>query len=378
MTLAPTLVLAALLLGPFAAAADDRPLIADALPRIGHRGGPFLRHPRVVTVTFAGDDARLVAQLARFGDVITRTPWWQTVTAGYCAANGDCIGAGRPGAHVVLGESLPTSVHGNAIAALLEQAATTDALDGPLDDETLLLVYLPPGVALSDAFVPQYCGNGPRAFHRALRLQTRTLPYAVVPRCGDEAALTATASHEILEAATNPDPSRRGFAFTGGAATAGFTAAGVEPVDPCGLLTRNTHQTTASGFVVQRAWSNHAAARGTDPCVPLPNDRPYLALVPDRPTVRLRETGARVVVTLTAAASQHADPWSVTAVDLTGEEDGRATVDLSLDRTRVSAGDVLTLTLTALRVPPGGRSIVGIVSRSAGATFLWPIAVVLR
>jgi hypothetical protein len=52
---------------------------------------------------------------------------------------------------------------------------------------------------------------------------------------------------------TNPDPAARGFAFTTTSATAGFTAAGVEPVDPCGLLTRNAHQATDDGFTVQRA-----------------------------------------------------------------------------------------------------------------------------
>lgn len=60
-------------------------------------------------------------------------------------------------------------------------------------------------------------------------------------------------SHQILEAAANSDPSARGFAFERGSANAGFTAAGVEPVDPGGLLMMGTHWTLESGFVVQRA-----------------------------------------------------------------------------------------------------------------------------
>ncbi|MEO5820528.1 MAG: hypothetical protein ABIT71_08475 [Vicinamibacteraceae bacterium] len=95
-----------------------------------------------------------------------------------------------------------------------------------------------------------------------LRLEHGSVPFAVLPRCGSEAELTATASHEILEAATNPDPARRGFAFRRTSTNLGFTAAGVEPVDPCGIVTMDRHRTEENGFVLQRAWSNPAASRG--------------------------------------------------------------------------------------------------------------------
>ncbi|MCC6763975.1 MAG: hypothetical protein IT293_04855 [Deltaproteobacteria bacterium] len=371
------LALAATLLVPPTARAGDAELIARALPRLVHRGGPFLAHTRIVTVTFAADDAALVRHLARFGDVITRSGWWRTVTEGLCAANGECMGTGRPGRHVVLADDLSAELHATALAALLERAIAAGTL-GALDDDTLVLVYLPAGVALRDAFVPRYCGGGPRGFHRALRLPAQTLPYAVVPRCGDAADLTATASHEILEAATNPDPSRRGFAFDGGSTTAGFTAAGVEPVDPCGLLTRAGHRTTADGFVVQRAWSNRAAARGIDPCVPDRSDRPFHALVPAQPTIRLRRPGERATVVVTAAASQPTAPWDVAAIDLTGEQRGARYLDVSLDRTRAAAADVLTLTIVARAVPPGELAVVGLVSRDGTTRDLWPLAVVMR
>ena len=113
------------------------------------------------------------------------------------------------------------------------------------------------------------------------------MPYSILPRCGDEAELTATASHEILEASTNPDPAARGFAFVPDDTSVAFAASGVEAVDPCGLLTMDDHWTQASGFVVQRAWSNRAAALGQNPCVPARAGRPFVALVPRLPAVRL-------------------------------------------------------------------------------------------
>ena len=113
-----------------------------------------------------------------------------------------------------------------------------------------------------------------------LRLEHANVAFAVLPRCGGEAELTATASHEILEAATNPDPARRGFAFRQSSENRGFTAAGVEPVDPCGIVTMDRHRTQENGFLLQRAWSNRAALRGRNPCVPAPADQPYVALLP--------------------------------------------------------------------------------------------------
>ena len=73
-----------------AEAADGR-LLARKLPRIAYRGGPFLRHPRIVTITFSSDDApKLVARLEQFGGLITRTGWWRAVVDGYCGKDGAC------------------------------------------------------------------------------------------------------------------------------------------------------------------------------------------------------------------------------------------------------------------------------------------------
>lgn len=351
-------------------------LIARSLPRVTYHGGPYLRRPRVVSVTFKGDDPPLVSRLEQFGSMITRTAWWREVTEGYCA-HGDCIGEGRPGTSARLEEVLPDKVRDVDVEAVLARAAEAGRL-GPLDSDTFILNYLPAGVVLSDAFVPRYCDGGPRAYHRALKLGRLKVAYAVMPRCGVEADLTTTASHEILEATTNPDPSARGFAFERSSANAGFTAAGVEPVDPCGLITMDNHRTLESGFVVQRAWSNRQASLGRDPCVPSGGGGAYVALVPRQPVVRLTREGESATITLDAAADRPVGAWAVSTFDLTGRQDGRQCVEVSLDRLSVSAGQTANLTITLRK--SNGRQLcgAGIISTLGDHSYTWPVAVITR
>ena len=356
--------------------ASNDDLLANRLPRVVYRGGPFLRHPRIVTITFSGDEPGLVTRLEQFGNTIARTSWWREVTERYCAKDGDCIGEGLPGLSVRLGETLPSQVHAVEISALLRNEARAGRL-GVFDANTVLLVYLPKGVGLRDAFVPSYCGDGPRAYHKALRFDNKSVGYAVMPRCSDEATLTGSASHELVEMVTNPDTANRGFAFVQSSTNLGFTAAGVEAMDPCGIILRE-QEIVKSGFVVRRAWSNRAAALGRDPCVPTPANRPYLALVPRLPTVRLAKAGDRVSIGMDAAASQPVGEWAVSAFDLTGAQEHKQYVDVTLDKTTVTAGQTATLTITLRKQHPMGLSVVGIVSTMGHDSYLWPLAVVAR
>lgn len=351
-------------------------LIAQRLPRVVYRGGPFLRNPRIVTLTFAGDDPALTSRLEQFANTVTRSAWWREVVDSYCAEPDDCIGEGQPGMHVRLDEALPAQVRDVDVAAIVKREAEAGRL-GSLDVNTLLLVYLPPGVQLSDAFTPRYCGGGPRAVHRALRLDGATVPYSILPRCSDEAELTATASHEILEATTNPDPMSRGFAFVPDANALAFTASGVEPVDPCGLITMDGHWTHANGFVVQRAWSNRAASLGRDPCVPTRAARPFVALVPREPVVRLTEEGQTATVALDAAADGEVPAWAASAFDLTGYQDRKRYVDLSLEPPTIAVGQTARLTITLRARNARKRSEVGIVSTLGVHSYLWPLTVIM-
>ena len=145
-------------------------------------------------------------------------------------------------------------------------------------------------------------------------------------------------------------------------------------MDPCGFLT-GKKEVIESGFVVRRAWSNRAAAQGRNPCVPSAADQPYLALVPRLPTVRLAKEGERVTIVTDAAASQPVGEWMVSAFDLTGSQEREQYVDVALDKSTVTAGQIATLTITLRKQHPRGLSIVGLVSTRGGDSFVWPVAV---
>jgi hypothetical protein len=357
---------------------DGRRLISQRLPRMIHRGGPLVREPRVVTVTFSGDDAGAVAHLEAFGAAVGTTRWWREVTNGYCEPADHCIGAGKRGRAVRLSRPLPHTMRDVDVEQLLEEAAGDGTL-GELGKDDLVTTYLPPGVVLSDAFNPKYCNGGPRAFHRMLRVGAVAMPFAVVPRCADLTSATMTASHEIVEMATNPDPNAPGFRLPAGAAGVAFAAAGSEPADVCNLLNPERPRIVEHGFVFQRAWSNRGAAAGGDPCVPLVGERAYAALMPRSPVVRLAATGSSETLALDAAADRPGLKWTVSAVDLTGRQEGARYLDVQLSRTAVENGDTITLTVTRLATERRREiAIVGLVSHLSAHEHLWPLAVSLR
>ncbi|HVH42641.1 MAG TPA: hypothetical protein VM925_09860, partial [Labilithrix sp.] len=125
----------------------DGGLVAQKLPRITYRGGRFLRNPKIVTVTFTKDDPSFVARLEHFGDAITRSSWWREVVDSYCTKPDDCIGEAGQARSVRLEDVLPSSVRDVDVDDVLVRAAEAGRF-GPLDPETLLLVYLPGGVRL--------------------------------------------------------------------------------------------------------------------------------------------------------------------------------------------------------------------------------------
>jgi hypothetical protein len=367
-----------------APAEDDASAPTPApFPRVMYLGGPILSSPHVVTVTFPEDDATLVTRLQQFGDTITGTQWWTQVAHEYCVTPGGspCVGTGAGGGHVVMPstamQSYTDSVRGgdSTIRPLIAESVAGGTFPSP-DPQTLYVLYLPAGVRvlLDGLDICQHAGSG--GYHDSIALTPDggtplDVAYAVVARCSStEAATTLTASHEIVEAATDPSPEGApAFQMTDFA----WLAFGAEVADVCAAIDTNL-VTQESGFTVQRSWSNVSAAARHDPCVPPAAGEAFFDVAPSLAASGQLTlgVGASTTLDLVPFADGPTADWQLTTVD----PGASPVLELSLDTATVHAGEVVHLTVRLQKKPQtGSDELFGLVSQSSTDLHAWPMIV---
>jgi len=105
--------------------------------------------------------------------------------------------------------------------------------------------------------------------------QSLEVAYAVMPDCGDGLdGLYVTASHEFMEAATDPYVMSKPTWYLYDEAW--FGVDGAEDADAC----QSRGEVTQDGYAVARGWSNVAGAEGKDPCQPQPPDEVFFSAAP--------------------------------------------------------------------------------------------------
>jgi hypothetical protein len=354
------------------------------VPTVQYLGGPILSSPSIVTVTFQGDDASLVGRFQQFDDTITSTAWWKAVSSEYCVqpAGSPCVGPGTGGGHVVL----PTAASGytdsikggdSTIRALITASVAAGSLPAP-DAQTLYVLYLPAGTTV---LLDGYASCAPSSFasyHDIVGVTppdagpgaTTNVAYAVVPRCSSaEAAMTVAASHEIVEAATDPSPENDpAFQLTDMV----WTAFGPEVADVCAAVDVSL-VTTDSSFSVQRSWSNASATAGHDPCVPIDPGEVYFNVAPEQgtETVALAVGQSATVILYPFADGPASTSWQLSAVASSGSPLG-----FSVQPATVTAGTRAILTVTLQSSPAlGVDQLYGLISQSPTDTHVWPMIV---
>ena len=369
------------------------------LPLVDYNGGRVLQNPKIVTVTFQGDP--LESRLQQFGDVITTTPWWTAVSAEYCQQpnNKPCIGPGSSGGHVVLTtpaaqdytdsstggpSTIQDFIKQHVLGASAGDAGVDDsgadggaAPDFPAPDEnTLYVIYFPATTTITLDGSPSCNSFG--AYHNTTILPNGNdipsfVPYAIIPRCDTkEAVTTVSASHEIIEAATDPDIGENSLSYY--MLNQLWAVAGGEVGDLCEGFGSTGTTTIESTFTVQRSWSNKSAAAGHDPCVPIPNGEVYFNAAPRQAKVVLPKAGSTAVLDIDAFSDGPKDPWKISAFDFAGFQQGTAVLSFSFDKTDVQNGDHVQLTITATSALPGGSDEFVISSKDAnGARHSWPV-----
>jgi hypothetical protein len=215
-------------------------------------------------------------------------------------------------------------------------------------ENVLYMVYLPEHTTVTSG--PSESCREFAGYHDSVRRDGINLAYAVVPTCsGFVASLDSVegrevaASHELIEALTDPYPSTQP-AFQIRDRLSDWQALGAEVADLC-VRGDADMVTVEAGFHAQRSWSNAAAAKG-DPCVPaLSPARPYFSvLVADHPYPRVAP-GGQTTFRLTGWSTATVDDWQLVA-----QSSGavKPTLSLATSTMRANASDVLTVT-----IPPG-------------------------
>jgi len=250
---------------PFDAGADALPDVI-ALPQVVDFGGATMATPTVVSVTFPGDT--LADPLEDFVASVGCTSYWRTVGADYGV--GDAV-ASTP---VRLAEAAPATIDDTAIRAWLAQKIDSGDPQFPRPaTDTIYVVWYPDGTVITSqgsTSCQEFAG-----YHQGGQLADGALfSYAVLPRCdGDDqtglASLTLAASHELIEASTDPQPDTMpAYSFSDANHIGWALFAGAEVGDMCELYNDDAYVPPGFPWVVQRIWSNRAAWAGQTPCVP--------------------------------------------------------------------------------------------------------------
>lgn len=340
--------------GPFMEAPHPAP------PQIQTYGGPVMTSMQVVPVFFGGD-MMTQTQVENFLTQLSTSSYWGTTTSEYG------VGKMTVAKSIVTSDAPPTT--DNAAATWLRSMTNGSHPEWPAPDaNTIYAVFLPDGASISFQGYAS-CKEFGGYHYETSATSGGPLIYAMLPRCpvfgslkGID-ALTASTSHELIEAATDPqDTSNPAYAIPDSDHYAWALMPGSEIGDMCAQQPQAFQQLVGTSYV-QRTWSNASAAAGHDPCVPVLSE-PYFnsALVlPDNVTIdfggmggQVQTQGVKVPVGMskTIEVDLFSDgpttPWTVQAED-TASFMGSADLSFSWDKTSGNNGDKLMLTITRLK-----------------------------
>lgn len=282
------------------------------LPEVPSQGGAVMAHPRIVTITFAGDPDRAALEAHAAWAVGPR--WLPVVGAEYGLGEGSVLAA------VERTETAPaTTTHDDVITMLttgLDDGSIPLPGDGDLGS-VLYVVHYPLGAVITDdgaTSCTDFLG-----YHGSFRRHGREVIYAVVVACALSPTSTSvlsgverrerTAAHELFEAATDPRP-RSNPAFQLRDPNDEWRALGNELSDLCEPL-GDANLFRDGAFVAPRVWSNRvAAALDGDPCVPAPSRTFFDVEVTPARVIRAMP-GTDVPLLLTGWSVGAVAPWNV-------------------------------------------------------------------
>jgi hypothetical protein len=351
----------------------------SALAQVQQSGGKVLSHPTFVSVTFPGDTS--ADELVDFTASVGCTAYWHAITADYG------VGEGIAAPPVTLTEAAPSTIDDTGIRSWLKQKIDGGDPKFPKPKGDVVYVLWYPASTTITLQGTQSC-SGWGGYHEGGQLADGTpFSYAVVPRCQAPGGgsvmdgLTITASHELIEACTDPQPDAApAYAAPDPNHLGWLLASASEVGDLCEFDQSAAYLPPSYPWYVQRSYSNSFAAKGANPCVPQASPTYFYGspLVPDQVSLDLLGTGTPVqtaVVKVPVGSSvtipvKLAGPASVTsmqvqAIDLAQLTGQPSTLSLSLSAASGAPGSTLQLTIKKTAASPqaqGGVSGFAVVT----------------
>jgi len=336
-------------------------------PIMQNYGGLTLSNPILIPMTFDGDDLR--APIEDFISSIGCSSYWRATTADYG------IGDAVMGQTVHMSQTPPTAVDDGQIALMIRQGIENNQFPALVENQSLYIIYYPSTTTITLQGEQSCQSFG--GYHNSVDLTDgRKVAYAVMPRCdgfyqlGGIDELTATSSHELLEASTDPYvgetppdlaygmPEPNGLAF-------GLVGGG-EVGDLCIFENDAFFLPTDYPFYVQHTWVSHAAYAGHDPCQPTTNTYfnasptlPDTVQLPQQLTASLGISGTLTSTGIQLGVGQNktinvtlfADNTWPTTIQLTARDyayfmGGKPALSFSWSKTSGNVGDTVQLTVS--------------------------------
>ncbi|HEY2517985.1 MAG TPA: hypothetical protein VGI39_44245, partial [Polyangiaceae bacterium] len=240
------------------------PAFVPDVPQLVENGGPTLRFPHVVSITWDGDPAQ--SAIESFGERLGWSSFWHEAVGEYGVE-----GAwSTPRSHVHLSPLPTTAVPFDQVMQTVHDSVANAATSGwpAWGPETIYAVYMPPDIGVSfDGF--DICTSSVGGWHEDIALDPavdggadagRRLLYAIIFRCpGHDTQDDATfiASHELAESATDP---YNGWYIDGSKDDPNHWVSDDELADLCEYFP----SVTVDGYPVARLYSDAAAKAGQD------------------------------------------------------------------------------------------------------------------
>ncbi len=315
--------------------------------------GPVLTNPVLVTITF--DDDPNQATLQQFGKFLVQSNWYAQISPQFSLGTASEV-------DVDLDAGAPTSIDDSVIqtnVAALIQAGTAPGLNGggvTLQNAVYVAYY--PATTSITLQGQAVCSVSAGGYHNQSTLSTgQSFSYAVVTDCEGQLPVPSpdniewSASHEFIEAATDPlpetDPAWQINATQITPTTNPWAAIGGEVADLC---TGIFPQWSEGGYpAINRVWSDSSAASGGDPCLPEPAGDPYYSTDLEPQTFVPVSAGSQTTFTVTGWSTAAVPDWQIFAENY----EGTFTANATLSAATLNNGLSATLTVA---VPAGTPS----------------------